>query len=116
MEQSVCMSLPDARPIAHLLLNSSVTARAAVVPRPNNKAPAKADVMFLRIGFVLGFDLIAAWKSARPSHEQLFRCPEARAYNRRDEHDARCIFAALQSEAICNAIDVHLLLRIQSHT
>src|SRR5262249_44973375 len=52
MEQSVCMSWPDARPIAHLLLNSSFTARAAGVPRPSNKAPAKADVMFLRIGFV----------------------------------------------------------------
>src|SRR5215467_8253070 len=63
MEQSVCMSLPDARPIAHLLLNSSVTARAAVVPRPNNKAPAKADVMFLRIGFVLG---VAGWGSLSP--------------------------------------------------
>src|SRR5262249_24796109 len=57
MEQSVCMSLPDARPIAHLLLNSSFTARAAVVPRPSNKAPAKADVTFLRIGFVLGVGL-----------------------------------------------------------
>src|SRR3974377_1458875 len=57
MEQSVCMSLPDARPIAHLLLNSSFTARAVVVPRPSNKAPAKADVMFLRIGFVLGVGL-----------------------------------------------------------
>src|SRR5215470_9957942 len=64
MEQSVCMSLPDARPIAHLLLNSSVTARAAVVPRPNNKAPAKADVMLLRIGFVLG---VAGWGSLPPS-------------------------------------------------
>src|SRR5215471_4227820 len=63
MEQSVRMSLPDARPIAHLLLNSSVTARAAVVPRPNNKAPAKADVMFLRIGFVLG---VAGWGSLSP--------------------------------------------------
>src|SRR5262245_38183903 len=72
MEQSVCMSLPDARPIAHLLLNSSVTARAAVVPRPNNKAPAKADVMFLRIGFVLG---VAGWGHFPPSFIPLNTCP-----------------------------------------
>ena len=32
------------RPSVHMLLNSPVTARAAVV-RPSNSAPAKADVM-----------------------------------------------------------------------
>src|SRR5215831_4372053 len=70
MEQSVCMSWPDARPIAHLLLNSSFTARATVVPRPSNKAPAKADVMFLRIGFVLGSDwgFPLIYSTRRPGH------------------------------------------------
>src|SRR5262245_16892900 len=70
MEQSVCMSWPDARPIAHLLLNSSFTARATVVPRPSNKAPAKAGVMFLRIGFVLGSDwgFPLIYSTRRPGH------------------------------------------------
>ena len=37
--------LPRESPSVHMLLNSPVTARAAVVPRPSNRAPAKADVM-----------------------------------------------------------------------
>src|SRR6185312_17354941 len=45
MEQSVCISLPVASPIVHMLLNSPVTARAAVVIL-SKKAPATADLRY----------------------------------------------------------------------
>src|SRR5262245_7076807 len=45
MEQSVCMSLPVARPIVHMLLNSPVTAKAAMVI-PSKNAPATADLRY----------------------------------------------------------------------
>src|SRR5689334_21011587 len=45
MEQSVFMSFSDARPIEHMLLNSPVTARAAVAV-PSKKAPATADLRY----------------------------------------------------------------------
>jgi hypothetical protein len=45
MEQSVCMSLPRARPIVHMLPYSPVSAIAAVAI-PSKKAPATAGVMY----------------------------------------------------------------------
>src|SRR5262245_40261530 len=52
MEQSVCMSLPSARPIVHMLLYSPVTARAAVAI-PIQKAPASAELMYVFMFYLL---------------------------------------------------------------
>src|SRR5262245_4946424 len=52
MEQSVCMSLPSARPIVHMLLYSPVTARAAVAI-PIKKAPASAELIYVFMFYLL---------------------------------------------------------------
>src|SRR5262249_30515336 len=45
-EQSVCTSLPKARPSVHMLPNSPFVAASVAVARPSTKAPARAELMY----------------------------------------------------------------------